>query len=122
MPVRRWLAAHWQHIIDATRFSVQGVRVAWREKAFQGEVAVLCIIAIPFGLWLGHSGVERAVLIGSWAHVLVIEFLNCSIEAAIDRISPDRHVLSGIAKDCGSAAVFFSVLLAIVVWALVLFT
>ena len=118
--MRRVLVEHWRHALAATRFSVQGVRFAWREKAFQGEVAVLVVIAVPLGLWLGHTGVERAVLIGSWAHVLIIELLNCAVEAIVDRISPDHHALSGIAKDCGSAAVFGSVLLAILVWCLVL--
>jgi len=119
--VRDFFVNHWRHIIAATRFSLTGLRVAWREKAFQAELGVLVIVAIPLGCWLGHTGVARAVLIGSWAHVLVIELLNCSIEATVDRIGPDHHVLSGIAKDCGSAAVFCSVLLAILVWCLVLF-
>jgi diacylglycerol kinase (ATP) len=120
--VRQFLVNHGRHIIAATRFSAQGVRFAWREKAFQGEVAVLILVAIPLGCWLGHTGAERAVLIGSWAHVLIIELLNCAVEAIVDRIGPDHHVLSGVAKDCGSAAVFCSVLLAILVWCLVFFT
>ena len=74
----------------------------------------------PLGLWLGETGVERALLVGPIFVVLIVELLNSAVEAAIDRIGLERHPLSGLAKDIGSAAVFTSFALLVVVWLLVL--
>lgn len=77
------------------------------------------IVLIPTAFWLGESALERAALIGSCLLVLVVELLNSAIEAAIDRHGPEKHELSGRAKDMGSAAVFISLLLVAVVWGLI---
>ncbi|MBK8164029.1 MAG: diacylglycerol kinase [Gammaproteobacteria bacterium] len=107
-------------LVHATGFSIKGFAAAWQfESAFRQEVA-LFIVAAPLGWWLGETGVERALLIGSILFVLVVELLNSAVEAAIDRISDEEHALSGRAKDIGSAAVFLALALAAVVWALVL--
>ena len=45
---------------------------------------------------------------------------NSAIEATVDRIGLERHTLSGLAKDIGSAAVLTSLLLLAVIWILVL--
>ncbi|MFI4921077.1 MAG: diacylglycerol kinase, partial [Gammaproteobacteria bacterium] len=74
----------------------------------------------PLSLWLGHGGAERALLAGALLQVLIVELLNTGIEVVVDRISPERHALSGLAKDLGSAAVMISLLLAAVVWACIL--
>jgi diacylglycerol kinase (ATP) len=104
----------------ATGYSLSGLRAAWQyESAFRQEV-VLFIIGAPLGWWLGHNGIERALLIGSLLFVLAVELLNSAVEVAIDRISDEEHALSGRAKDIGSAAVLVSLVLAIMVWALVL--
>ena len=72
-------------------------------------------------LWLGATGVERALLIGSLLLVLMVELLNSGIEAVVDRFGGEHHELSGRAKDLGSAAVFMSLLNVPVVWGLVIF-
>ena len=100
--------------------SLKGFKATWaHEEAFRQE-ALLCFVASPLGLWLGQSGVEKALLLGSLLLVLIVELLNTGIEVVVDRISFERHELSGRAKDIGSAAVLTSLLLATVVWALVL--
>ena len=100
--------------------SLKGFKAAWlHEEAFRQE-ALLCIVAGPMGLWLGHGGVEKALLVGSLLLVLIVELLNTGIEIVVDRISYERHELSGRAKDVGSAAVLTSLALAGAVWALVL--
>jgi diacylglycerol kinase (ATP) len=100
--------------------SCRGIAGAWRsEAAFRQELA-LAVILIPLGLWLGHGGVEKALLVAPVLLVLAMELLNSAIEATVDRIGLERHELSGLAKDMGSAAVFFCMLLLVVVWVLVL--
>jgi diacylglycerol kinase (ATP) len=100
--------------------SAKGFAGAYREEqAFRQELGFACL-ALPLALWLGHSGVERALLAGPVLLILIVELLNSAIEAAVDRIGMERHVLAGLAKDIGSAAVMLSFILLGVVWFLVL--
>lgn len=107
-------------IIRAFGYSLQGFRACYRhEAAFRQEVLVALLI-VPLGLWLGDDGVERALLVGSWIVVMIVELINSAIEATVDRFGPEHHKLSGRAKDIGSASVFLSISLALLVWVLVL--
>ena len=76
---------------------------------------------IPVAFWLGQSISQIGLLILSIFIVLIVELLNSAVEAAIDRISDERHELSKQAKDIASAAVFFSLILFTVIWGLVIF-
>ena len=107
-------------ILRATRASWLGLVGAFRnEAAFRQELA-LSVIVIPLGLWLGHTGIERALLVSPMLLVLIVELLNSAVEATVDRIGLERHVLAGLAKDIGSAAVLMSFILLVAVWLLVL--
>lgn len=109
-----------QRLLNAFRNTGLGLRGAWREEAAIRQECALAAVVVPLGLWLGHNGVERALLVGPMLLVLVVELLNSAIEAAIDRIGEERHELSGLAKDLGSAAVFGSFVLLGLNWLLVL--
>ena len=112
--------ATWRRLVNATRYSIQGLRACYRhEQAFRQEVWMLLLV-LPVGAWLGGNGVERALLIGSWLLVLIVELLNSALEAVVDRIGPEQHELSGRAKDIGSAAVLVAIVNAAVVWLLIL--
>lgn len=107
-------------IVKATVWSLQGLRAAWlHESSFRLEVYLLLVMG-PLALWLGESGVERALLLGSCLLVLAVELLNSAIEAVIERYGPEFHELAGRAKDMGSAAVFVLMLNVLLVWGLVL--
>lgn len=110
-----------KRLINAFRFSMQGLKAAYNgEQAFRQEVAVL-ILAIPLAFWLGESAVEVALLIGSVLLVLVVELINSAIEAVVDRFGGELHVLSGQAKDMGSAAVLLVSINALIIWVAVVF-
>ena len=105
-----------RRIFNAFRFSAAGFRACFRhEEAFRQEVFA-SVVLIPLALWLGATGVERAVLIGSWLLVPIVELLNSAIEANVDRVGLERHELSARAKDTASAAVLLSILFAAIVW------
>jgi diacylglycerol kinase (ATP) len=109
-----------QRVIRAAAYSAAGLKAAFRnEAAFRQEI-VLFVIFAPLGIWLGRDGVERSLLVGSLLLVLIVELLNSAVETAVNRIGEESHALSGRAKDLGSAAVFVSLLLVVVVWGLVL--
>ncbi len=78
------------------------------------------MLLIPAGLYLGRSGVERAMLVSPMLLILVVELLNSAIEAVVDRSGIERHPLAGMAKDMGSAAVMLSFALLGTVWLLIL--
>jgi diacylglycerol kinase (ATP) len=109
-----------KRVFRAFGSSAKGFTGAYREEAaFRQELLFACI-ALPLGIWLGRTGVERALLAAPVLLVLIVELLNSAIEATVDRIGLERHVLAGLAKDIGSAAVLLSFILVGVVWVLVL--
>ena len=107
-------------VVRAFFYSMAGLSAAWKhEGAFRQEV-MLAAVMIPVACFVPVAAVERAMLVATVLLVLVVELLNSSIEAAIDRISTDHHALSKRAKDAGSAAVFVALVLCVVVWAILL--
>jgi diacylglycerol kinase (ATP) len=107
-------------ILRAFGYSRQGLALVWREEAAFRQESALAVVAIPLGIVLGRSGVERALLVAPMLLILVVELLNSAVEAVVDRAGTERHPLAGMAKDMGSAAVLLSFVLLAVVWFLVL--
>ena len=113
--------AGFTRIINAFGWSMAGLKATLKhEKAFQQELG-LCLVLAPLGLWLGKTGVEKSLLLGSLFLVLIVEILNSAIEAVVDRFGGEHHALSGRAKDMGSAAVFLALVNVALVWTLILF-
>ena len=109
-----------RRLINAFGYSLDGLRAAYRnEDAFRQEVR-LALVLIPLALVLGRTSIERALMIACVLLVIVVELLNSAVEATVDRISLDHHLLAKRAKDIGSAAVLLSLLNLFVVWALIL--
>ncbi len=107
-------------IIHACGYSMQGIRAAFEyEAAFRQEM-LLAIILIPLAFFITQDTVKLILLITTPLLVLVVEILNSAIEAVVDRFGEEHHELSGRAKDMGSAAVFISLVIVVVVWALIL--
>jgi diacylglycerol kinase (ATP) len=110
-----------RHIWDATRYSMDGLRAAYRhEFAFRLEL-MLAVVLVPAALLLPATGPGKALMVASVLMVLVVELLNSAVEAAVDRVSLEHHALAKRAKDIGSAAVMLTLVNVPVVWLLVLF-
>ncbi len=105
---------------NALGYSRDGLGAAWQNEAAFREEVLLAAITIPLALYLGQSGVERALMIGAIILVLIVEILNSAVEAVVDKASPEKHELAKRAKDMGSAAVLFSLVNAAVIWACIL--
>ncbi|AUV13072.1 diacylglycerol kinase [Aeromonas caviae] len=103
-------------IINATGYSMKGLKSAWiNEAAFRQEL-VLILLLMPLAFWIGDSLNEILLLVCiSWL-VVIVEVLNSAVEAVVDRIGSEHHELSGRAKDLGSAAVFIALALNALVW------
>lgn len=104
---RVYLAAG--HSIRALKWLIKN------EAAFKQE-AVLSIIMVVISLFFPFSLIEYAILFSALLLVMLTEIINTAIEAAIDRIGPEIHPLSGLAKDLGSLAVMVSCIIAMLVW------
>ena len=106
-------------LVAATRFSLRGLRAAWRREAAFRQECVAALALLPCAFLLAETFTQAALLLGSAGLVLLVELLNSALEAAVDRIGTEPHELSGIAKDLGSAAVFASLAIAALTWLLV---
>lgn len=109
-----------ERLWNALGYSRDGLGAAWRHEAAFREEVLLALVAIPLGLYLGKTSLEKALLVASILMVLVVELLNSAVEAVVDRVSPERHDLSKRAKDLGSAAVLLSLLATGTLWGLIL--
>jgi diacylglycerol kinase (ATP) len=103
----------------ALRVAIEGLAAAWHhEIPFRLEL-LACLLLVPVAFWIGETGVELALLIGSLLLVLIVELLNSALEATLDRVSLDDHPLIKRAKDISSAAVGLTLVNAAVIWLLI---
>lgn len=109
-----------RRLLNAIGYSWAGLCAAYKhESAFRQELW-LGLILVPLGLYLGETAIERVLLVGALLLVLIVELLNSAIEASVDRISLEHHLLIKRAKDMGSAAVLLALLNVVLVWVLLL--
>ncbi|MFJ2364455.1 diacylglycerol kinase [Pseudomonas sp. NPDC087697] len=109
-----------KRILNAGGYSLDGLRAAFTGEAAFRQLVLLNVILIPVAFLLNVSHVERALLIAVCMLALIVELLNSAVEAAIDRISLERHPLSKNAKDMGSAAQLLALSMIALVWAVIL--
>ena len=102
--------------LHAAKNSCCGLVYAFLEESAFRQELTLFVLLTPVAIVLPTTLLERSLLISSLIIVLVIELLNSSVEAAIDRISFDHHDLSKRAKDFGSAAVMLALFSAVLIW------
>jgi diacylglycerol kinase (ATP) len=109
-----------RRIWNAFRYSLDGLSAAYRhEDAFRQETW-LALILIPTALFMPADAIGKALMIGSVLLVLIVELLNSAVEAVVDRVSLEHHLLAKRAKDIGSAAVMIALVNVAVIWLLVL--
>jgi diacylglycerol kinase (ATP) len=103
-------------VVRAAQYSEQGFRSAWRDEAAFRQELVLVVLLAPLTLWLGLPMTDTVLLLVLMGLVLVAELLNSGLEAVVDKVSPEIHVLAAKAKDCGSAAVFVALTMLVGAW------
>lgn len=109
-----------KRLFFALIYSWQGLRSALKhEAAFRQEFLGFVVLAI-LSLFLDVTPQERLLMISSLVLVMIVEILNSAIETTVDRVSTDRHKLSGRAKDYGSFAVLMALLIAAATWLTIL--
>jgi diacylglycerol kinase (ATP) len=110
-----------RRLLNAFGYSMAGFKAAFKnEDAFRQEV-MMAVILLPLAVYFGKTGMQTALMIACVLLVMIVELLNSSIEATVDRISLENHQLAKRAKDIGSAAVLLSLINLVVVWGLLIF-
>ncbi|MBP6020470.1 MAG: diacylglycerol kinase [Burkholderiaceae bacterium] len=104
-------------LFNALRYSLQGLRAAFRHEAAFRQELLLTVVLVPVAFWLSRSLGELLLLLGTLVFLLVVELFNSALEALADAITLDHHPLIGRAKDLGSAAVMLALVFGAVVWA-----
>jgi diacylglycerol kinase (ATP) len=105
-----------ERLAFATRNSVRGIKFTFeKEQAFRHEVYLLAA-AFPVGCLIAPSFTWYVALIGVLLLVMAVELLNTGLEKLCDHVMAEHHPQIGIVKDCGSAGVMFSLLLAGLIW------
>lgn len=89
--------------------------LAQNEKAVQQEIG-LFIVSIPVAFFVASSLPGAFLLCGSILFLIMVEVLNTGIEATCDAVSREFDLDIQLAKDCGSLAVFLSVILVGGLW------
>jgi len=108
-------------VLNALRYSMDGLSAAFRhEDAFRQE-CILAAVLIPAAFFVPTNGAGKALLVGSVLLLMIVELINSAIEATVDRVSLERHLLAKRAKDIGSAAVLLALVNLAATWALVIF-
>jgi diacylglycerol kinase (ATP) len=112
LPGRGGIARIW----SAFWHTVGGLREGLStEAAIRQEVAI-ALIALPLSFLIATDLWTWVALVGSLLFLLAIEFLNTAIERLCNHVQPEKHAAIGVTKDLGSAAVFFAIVLAALIW------
>lgn len=109
-----------QELKDAAEYSARGFRaVLFGEKAFRTDIVVFAIATVV-AFVLPVSWCERALMVYTVFMALIAEIANTAIETVVDRISLERHELSGKAKDIASSLVVVAFIGAGITWTIIL--
>lgn len=108
-----------KRIINATKYSFKGLSSAFKTEAAFRQDLICFLINTAFIVFFVFGKADKLWVVWLFfcgLFLLVTELINTAIEYIVDRISPDIHVLSGMAKDVGSAIVFLAVINLLISW------
>jgi len=103
-------------IWNAFVYSLNGLRLAiTQETSFKQEIGIYLVLLFVL-FFLPLPFIFKCLLFFANTIVLIVEIINSAIESIVDMTSPDYHEFAGKAKDLGSAAVFISMIMVIILW------
>ena len=109
-------------IFDAAGHSARGIRACWNNEAAFRQDVMLSVALFGLSFFLANSAEQWLLLVIPLVLILIVELLNSAVENTVDRIGEERHVLSGRAKDMGSAAVLFCHVVIVLSWSAIAWT
>ncbi|MEI8055017.1 MAG: diacylglycerol kinase [bacterium] len=107
-------------LLKAFYYATCGFKTIFQDDAAFKQEVFLTIVVLPLALFFGVTVVEKTILISCWFLVLLMEIINSTIEAVVNRISLEIHPLSKKIKDMSAAAVLLSIINVVTVWIVIL--
>lgn len=106
-----------------TRYShpIRGILYALRnDRSYRSQVYLIgAVVAAVFYVFEPLTHTEALFLILDYSLILITELQNSALEAALDRIHPERHAAIGQSKDMAAGAVLTAGLFLVIVIALI---
>ena len=103
-----------------TKYALDGLSHALKtESSFRLEL-ICAIFIISMIVYLDISFVNKLILFVTGILVLIVELINSAIENVVDLVTKEVHPLAKNAKDIGSTAVMFSIILHVSCWIMIL--
>lgn len=96
--------------------SIRGLREGLRTEAAVKQETALAVLGLIVSPIVAGDLWTWIALVGSLLFVLTVEYLNTAIERLCNHVTPERHEAIRVTKDLASAGVFFSLLLAGLIW------
>ena len=109
-----------KRIINAFYYSITGLVTAYQHEPAFRQIILMNLILVPLSFFIKVTSIERALMIAVCLLSIVIELFNSALEAVVDRISLERHILSKNAKDMGSAAQLIAIFIILSTWLIIL--
>src|SRR3972149_1778796 len=92
--------------LKSIQYAIEGIKTAFQEEPnFKIHFAIAILVLILAG-FLGFSSSEWLLLLFTISFVLVVEFINTSLEDIVNLINPEVHPLAKKAKDVMSLFLF----------------
>lgn len=104
-----------KHILKSFKYAADGIKEAFKNEKNMRVHFALMILAIVLGLVLKLSSIEWAILVVTIGLVLILEFINTSLEQIVDIVSPEKQEKARIAKDVAAAGVLISAIVSVLV-------
>ena len=103
-----------------TSYAVKGlIDLIKNESSFKIEL-IITLILLPVIIFVDTTLTNKALMFVTLMGMILAETTNSAIERVVDLVTLEHHDMAGRAKDVGSAIVFFSIIIFLVTWAIVL--
>ena len=104
------------NIFKNSSYAIEGLIEIFRnETSFKIEIILFIPLQI-FIFFLPIAFSYKAILSVSIFIPILAEIINSAIERVVDLVTKDYHHLAKSAKDAGSALVFVSIVMTIIIW------
>lgn len=108
------------HLFKNTKYALDGLIHALKtESSFRLEL-FCAIFIIAMIIYIDTSITNKLILFVTGILVLIVELVNSAIENVVDLVTKEIEPLAKSAKDLGSTAVMFSIILHICCWIVIL--
>lgn len=94
-----------KRFIKSFKYCAEGIRYAFYHEQNIIVMFIVGILTLLLGIIFKINKPERLAVLVLIGLVMSLEMVNTAIEAVVNLVSPEKHPLAKVAKDCASGAV-----------------